>query len=210
MRFLALVLLATACNTITSRPADTTATDTNSADDWWGGSDTNDKSSGGFTNDTDEYDEDDDFDTGAFEGEEFEELEKFWWVEARQADSQLSDAVQGFFFLDPAQTPMDRCDVTYEITNVSAVTDCSACTAAWEFTRGQAEVEADNGGCAELGALGLEGTTFKVGFSGETMYRHDGTDWVAGGEVFAEDGEIFMEQWIGEEPDDEEEEEEEE
>jgi hypothetical protein len=94
-----------------------------------------------------------------------------------------------------------RCELSYEISNASAVEPCALCSFAWEFTLNELTVISDTGRCDE--ADEASGLTFRFGQANEGgrplygLYQYD-LDWIAleaGWSLMPNDGE-FTGMWL--------------
>ena len=71
------------------------------------------------------------------------------------------------------------CDLEYQ-AEWAISTDCPDCIESWSITRGAAEVWVNvDGACEAEGWIGLEGTSFGIGYTEESLWADLGTGWVA-------------------------------
>ena len=128
----------------------------------------------------DEEDDDGDEESGAFMG-----------IFGAFADGNLGEVEAEFFAESMGQ---ELCIQFFEVSVVGPVSDCAACTHAWEFEFGATETELDVNAACSQGPGDINGQRWKLGIDGDNnLYRYDGEVWQAIGESTVEAGELFME-----------------
>lgn len=142
----------------------------------------------GGDGDGDDEDEDEDEEAGT---------EVLWSLWGDWTDNQLGMELEGEVFVD--ENGQEVCILLFQGTLNGSLDDCTACEQAWEITLGAPEQELNEGGaCERLVEDDVEGLVLRIGFAGEILYRDEGDGWDEVGEVFVEEGEIWLEWDAGE------------
>ena len=98
----------------------------------------------------------------------------------------------GLYSADPDQGGV-LCDVIYDLDDWSLTEDCSDCVEAWILTRGEEFVEENQDeACEAEGWLGLDGSTFGVGYSEDSLMVDLGKGWQSWEDGDGEVEEDFM------------------
>jgi hypothetical protein len=129
-----------------------------------------------------------DTDTAAGAGEtgdetEGEEDEEDWEEEQAYGKTlwgylEGDEGLTGFYFFDD-EADGEVCDLDYAAKWVTT-SECTDCIESWVITRGAAEVWVNvDGACEAEGWVGLEGTSFGVGYNEDSLWADLGKGWVA-------------------------------
>ena len=75
-----------------------------------------------------------------------------------------------------------QCEVVYVLQSAQAVSDCAACSRAWEFVRGEPTIVKDKeDACAAWGISDMSGSILGFGHDDAIFYYRLNESWVDGG-----------------------------
>ena len=104
---------------------------------------------------------------------------KYWAIYLSLEEGMAPSGSQGFVSVSEG---LVQCEVVYVLQSAQAVSDCAACSRAWEFVRGEPTIVKDKeDACTTWGVSDMAGSILGFGHDYTSFYYRRDESWVNGG-----------------------------